>query len=182
MKKNVLVIIGIIVGIAIILGVALVLSFNNNSRTTGAFKKTNFDINGYTITIASKEYGHPSENSYWGTSFNIVDSSNYKRTYTVDFVDLQLTQSTSTDVIYDVAPPEIVEINGKTFECYINEADCNATLYYFLPNKKGRLVIKVYGNAMFDDKGASIKAMPQVDTTVLRSSEFASILNFSIHK
>ena len=155
-----------------------------NEYETGSFNKMRITIKGYTIDINSKEAGHPSKDSHFETSFDIIDNNHYTNTYNVDFIDLKLDSETSDDgIAYDIAKPEEVTINGKEFDYYLDDFDGNATsaeLYYRIPD--GVLIIKVSGVMVFDSNGKLVKTSALVDREVLESNELAGILNFTVNK
>ena len=190
MNKKKIEIIVILSVIIVIFGVCIFVSKHNSKQIkvqneiedeTGAFNKMSIVINGYTININSKEVGHPSHESIFSTSFNII-SNHKKNSYTVDFVDL-ITASDNTNnngIVYDIAKPEVIKINGKKFDYYLDESNCSATLYYIIPDGKGSLSIKVSGGSVFDSKGNLLDTLAPVNKKVLKSKELAGILNFTV--
>lgn len=187
MNKKLAIIIGLIVIIIVAIGIYIIGkkdNLNEPEPETGSFNNMSITVKGYTININSAETGHSSENSYFQTSFNIIDSDNNKRTYNVDFVKLYLSSDeiSTEDMIDDIAKPEIITINGKTFEYYLDEYNHNATLYYQIPDKNGQLMIKVSGRDIFDHEGNQLKTLAPIDKEILESSQLAGILNFSVTK
>jgi len=148
MNKKIGIITGVII-VIIILVVAVCIftksdsNKENSENETGSFSNTSFSINGYTIDIKSKEVGHPSEGTYFETSFEL--SSNNKSTYFVDFVDLKDIEN--SDKTYNSAKEEVT-INDKTYNYFIEEDTWNATLYYQIPKEK----IKIYPSGGVDKK------------------------------
>lgn len=185
MNKKFIEIIGILVVIIVVVGVCIFIAKHKSTQNeTGVFNKTSITIKGYTIDINSKDVGHSSSKSYFNTSFDIIDKDNNKCTYYVDFVDLNLiSDNTDNDgIIYDIARPKEITINGKKFEYYLDESNSNATLYYGIPDGEGQLIIKVSGGGVFDSEGNQAKMLAYVDKKVLESNELAEILKFSVHK
>ena len=184
MNKKVIKIIVILVIIIVIIGL-FILILNHKLFSNETYNKTSITIKGYTIDINSKEVGNPSSESYFSTSFNIIDNNNYTNTYNVDFIDLSLNSehTSSGEVVYDIVPPEEVTINGKKFDYYLNddiENATSATLHYIIPD--GALVIEVSGVGVFDSNGEQVKTSALVDEKVLKSKELAGILNFTVSK
>ncbi len=185
-QKLIKIIVVLFVIIVVIVGVCAFI-FNRESAPdeTEELNKMSITIKGYTIDIASKEVGHSSSESYFSTSFNIIDDNNYTNTYNVEFVDLKLSSENTSDgsITYDIARPEEVTINGKEFNYYLDDSEeysTSATLYYIIPD--GSLTIKVYGGSVFDSNGDQLKRLAFVNKEVLESKELAEVLNFTIKK
>ncbi len=184
-KKSIKIIVVLFI-IIIIVGVGVfILNHKLASNETETFNKISITIKGYTVNINSKEVGHPSSESYFNTSFNIIDNNQYTNTYNVDFIDLKLDSENTSDgeINYDIARPEEVTINDKKFNYYLDDSDGNATsatLSYVIPD--GSLVIKVSGVSVFDSNGKQVKTSALVDKKVLESNELAEILNFTVNK
>ncbi len=182
MNKKIGIITGVII-VIIILVVAVCIftksdsNKENSENETGSFSNTSFSINGYTIDIKSKEVGHPSEGTYFETSFEL--SSNNKSTYFVDFVDLKDIEN--SDKTYNSAKEEVT-INDKTYNYFIEEDTWNATLYYQIPKENKYLIIEVRGGDVFDSEGNQVKTLANIDKKVLNSKELAEILNYTITK
>ena len=184
MNRKMIGIIGIIIIIFVIVGI-LLYNQKHNSIQNGidGFNKKSISIKGYTININSKKVGNSSDKSYFNTSFDIKDNDKKINKYNVDFVDLELFSDSDNDgIIYDVERPEEVTINDKKYEYYLSNYNLNATLYYRLPDGKGRLIIEVRGGNVFDSRGEQLKKLAVVDNKVLESKELAEILDFSVNK
>lgn len=181
MNKKIILIIVVLLAIIAIAG-ACIFVFNTNPNQnensneiteTGAFNGTTILINGYKVNIDSKEVGHPSGESYFKTSFDMIDNNQYKSTYNVDFLVSNSTSNNSS---------EEVTINGKKFNYQLDESKWNAILFYPIPGGNNQLVIKVTGSSVFDSNGNQAKHLATIDKEVLESNELAGIINFTVTK
>lgn len=171
--------------IAIILAgvVVWLLFFKGGSCTeeeaTGSFYNSTVTTNGYKININSTESGHPSGDSIFSTDFKIKKSDNSTNYYSVDYLGVELYSSNSVPT---VEYPNYVTINGKKFGYYLNNMETLVKLYYELPDKNGNIVIQVNGSNCFDANGNQAKCLAPITENVLKSSELAGIINFTVEK
>ncbi|MEE3343787.1 MAG: hypothetical protein VZS44_06835 [Bacilli bacterium] len=149
-------------------------------------KQFNIEMNGYSIGISSRKDVTKISSSSYETSFEIIDEDDhYRNLYKVNFANIELFDENKDDFIDDIERPEVLNVDGKRFEYYFNKSvgfDNYATIYYILPDKKGRLVIEVVGTSIYTFSGEQIKTMPKVDKDVMESEELAIILNFTINQ
>ena len=156
--------------------------FITKQRPTQNESKTSITINGYKIDINAKKKNDTAIDSYFSTSFDIIDSYNYKNTYWIDFVDLILTSKNTNEMNYNDTTYGNIKINGKLFYYVIDKHKWNATLYYTIPNDNAILIIKIRGGNIFDSNNNQLKTLAIIDKEILESSELAKILEFSIKK
>ena len=191
MNKKTIIILCVILFIIVIIGLFYFIKKKtpdeNTIETNGTVSTSQNKINikGYTIDINAKkkEESEESNESFFTTSFEITNSDNGKAYYDVDFNNLILKSESKDDGInYDVKAPEVVTINGKEFEYYIDEFGLCATLYYQIPDKQGLLEIEVNGRNVYSSRGEQLKMRAVVDKSVIESQELAKVLDFSINK
>ena len=100
--------------------------FITKQRPTQNESKTSITINGYKIDINAKKKNDTAIDSYFSTSFDIIDSYNYKNTYWIDFVDLTLTSKNTNEMNYNDTTYGNIKINGKLFYYVIDKHKWNA--------------------------------------------------------
>ena len=149
---------------------------------TGAFNDMNFVIDDYTISIDSKEKGHPDVGSYFSTDITIEDDEGTESYYNIDFTDIIDSDEKPYDSDFEVYEYGTILINGKKYKYYINNDGWNAVLCYLIPNEKKDLIIKINGSDVFDAEGNQAKHMAIIDEDVLNSEELAGVLNYSVAK
>ena len=183
-KKLITSIIVFILIILVVLGLFFLIKKQKteSNETIISSNKTEITIKGYSISIYTHHDAIPSDETYFTTSFDIIDEEKRTNTYYVDFVDLKLfsDDSNNEEIVYDFAKPEEVTISGKQFEYYLDNPAWNAELYYKLPDGKGQLFIKVRGGSVFTSEGDQLKTLALINRSVLESAELADVLNFYI--